>query len=108
MDDEGKTIAVSAQVDMDIRAALYALAKARKTRVSDLLRPAIMAAIESGVVPQEPPYDPRRGSVPVAVRVPVEAREALRQLAAAHGSVVSRVLRALVSKAVADAGGLET
>ncbi len=106
MDVEGKTIAVSAQVDMDIRAALYTLAKAQKTRVSDLLRPVVMAAIESGEVPEEPPYDPRRGSVPVAVRVPLEAREALRQLAAAHGSVVSRVLRALVSKAVTDKGGV--
>ena len=96
-----RSITVGTSVDGDMWDELKRAAKASGGSISDLLRPALLAVIETGCAPDGSGDPAPNAGMNVAIRVSMDVRKALRELADAEGTTVSGILRAVVSQALA-------
>lgn len=93
-----RSITVGTSVGGALWEALKAAARASGVSISDLLRPAMLATIESGRAPEGADRLAPSNGTAVAIRVSMEVRSALQDLADAEGTTVSGILRAVVSE----------
>lgn len=91
-----KTVTVSAVVNRSVYAGLRNHARSAGTSISEVLRPIVLAAVESGEFPTEG-RDVEPNAMPLAVRVQVDVRDELRRHADAQGVGAAELLRAVLT-----------
>lgn len=97
-----ETVAISAPLNRAVYDALKGRAKAEQKSISDLVRPIVLAAIESGNFPAEGRVvEPN--AMPMAVRVPVAVRDRLRRQADEQSVGAAELLRAALTAYVTGA-----
>ena len=93
-----RSITVGTSVDRDTWEALKKAARASGVSISDLLRPAMLSAIETGQAPEGVADPAPNAGMNVAIRVSMDVRKALQELADAEDTTVSGILRVVVGE----------
>lgn len=99
-----RSIPVGTSVSGDMWEALKRTARANGMSISDLLRPAMLSAIETGQAPEGVADPAPNAGMNVAIRVSMDVRKALQELADAEDTTVSGILRAVVIQTLAGKG----
>ena len=97
------TVAISAPLNRAVYATLRNRAKTQGKSISDVLRPIVLAAVETGRFSAEGrAVEPNAMSL--AVRVPLAVRDELRRQAEAQGASTTELLRAVLSANAVELG----
>ncbi|MCZ8159098.1 MAG: hypothetical protein O9256_04350 [Rhizobiaceae bacterium] len=88
------SIPTSALISLELRAKVFAQAKANGMSASAFLRPIVIAAVEEDFQPEEVP---QQFGVPVSLRLPISVRQKLIAAAARRGVSMSVLLASIIS-----------
>lgn len=91
-----KTITLTATLNRKLYAQVHKFAKRQRISITDLVRPWLLAALEKD---DFPPSDPgiATGGMSLAIRIPVNLRRQLGEIAEARGTNVSMMLAAVIA-----------